>query len=289
MLLKTLNHHQAKLTKLDIRDARKHFEKISRVHIKTRVHRITDKYIQADDRKTKIRIYWAGENNEKTIVYFHGGGWVVGSIESHDEVARLLCKNANANVISVDYRLAPEYPYPAAIEDGLQVVTQMIDDYLGLSMSKFYLAGDSAGAQIALEVAKRLSKPNLSQLKGLILIYPALDPALKTKSMELYATKHFVTKKNIQDFWKLYLGGYELKYPLSQNELKKLPPIFIQTAEYDVVRDDGHEFAEQLKKAGNEVVYRNYPGSVHGMMQIYSMLSGRKKALKDIASFVKST
>lgn len=286
LVFNTLNHHQAKLEEKDVDEARTYFDSISSVRFKTKIQSVEDINILTNGRKVGVRVYRPKKVTSSAVVYFHGGGWVVGSINSHDEVARLLCKYTNSTVLSVDYRLAPEHHYPSQSEDGLAVIEKLMNQGLNIPFTNLFLAGDSAGGQIALDVALKSSKAVGKNIKGLLLIYPALDPSLKTKSMEQFAEGHFVTKKNMQDFWKLYLGTQRYDWPLDGKGLAKLPPILIQTAQYDILRDEAYQFAEQLRKAGSIVEYRNYGASTHGMMQIPSVLSDRAKALRDARNFL---
>jgi acetyl esterase len=183
----------------------------------------------------------------------------------------------------VNYRLAPEFPNPAATRDGIAALKWLEESQLN---QEYVLAGDSAGGQIAVMVALSLDGKQRKHLKGQILMYPALDPALKTASMQKFAQGFFVSKKNMQDFWAAYKGQGNIKWPLAQAQLKKLPPTLIQTADYDILRDEAYEFFEHLRSAGVEAEYHNYKATAHGIMQMPNIVSKRSKALNDIAKFV---
>jgi len=265
---------------MEVDEARLYFEKISRGRRKPSVDEVIETSIDSDGRKMKVRIY-KPKQSSATIVYFHGGGFVVGSIDTHDVVARLLSRATGFAVVSVDYRLAPEYTYPAAIHDGLATLRWLRSNGAGLHSENIVLAGDSAGGHIALDVAIRASV----KLSGLILMYPMLDPSLATESMEKYSEGHFVTKQNMKDFWKSYLGNKNIEWPYADKELLTLPPTLILTAEYDILRDEAFIFSEQLTALGVTNEYHNYKDTVHGLMQMPTIVSQRSKALRDIKTF----
>ncbi|HUB94009.1 MAG TPA: alpha/beta hydrolase [Verrucomicrobiae bacterium] len=285
ILLTSLNRQQRRLSASNLDDARVYFEKICRSNQKPNIRNVYEKQINSHGQPITLRVY-EGNVAKPTIIYFHGGGFVVGSIDSHDTVARHLCKTTGSTVVSVNYRLAPEYPYPAASQDGLATVKWLHDSELN---PNFILSGDSAGGQIAVMVALGLTERQRHYLQSLILMYPALDPALKSPSMQKFAQGFFVSKENMQYFWNAYQGQSHIGWPLKQNQLKKLPRTLILTAEYDILRDEALEFFEHLRKAGVEAEYHSYKGAVHGLMQMPSFVNKRSRALNDIFRFVKSS
>ncbi len=282
ILFTVLNYHQRRLSRLSVSEARQYFEKISHTRIKPKIRHIYEKRIDSQGQPITLRIY-EGSLNKPTIMYFHGGGFVVGSVDSHDVVARYLCKATGSTVVSVGYRLAPEHPSPAAIEDGLSAVRWLLKSKLN---SNFILSGDSAGGQIAVMVALSLHKPQRQLLLSQILMYPALDPTLTTASMQKFARGFFVSKKNMQDFWAAYRGQCNIEWPLKQAQLKMLPPTLIQTADYDILKDEAFEFFKKLQAAGVEAEYHNYKATAHGLMQMPNFVSKRGQALRDITEFV---
>lgn len=286
LLFRVLNKHQAQLASLSISEARQYFEKISQTPHKPRVTKVVEEHI-GSNKNLKVRIYYTRSLDNPTIVYFHGGGFVLGSLDSHDEVARLLSRTTSSNVISVSYRLAPEYPFPAAIDSGITALAWLYEQD-ALNKSKVFLAGDSAGGHIALYTYLRLNKLAQKMVLGLILIYPSLDPALLTDSMNQYANSYFVTKSNMQAFWQAYLGKKHLSWPLAPKELRELPPVLVQTADFDILKDEGRLFAQTISTAGGVVDYHNYKGTTHGFMQMPTIINKRSAALKDIAHFMKS-
>lgn len=287
LLFRALNKHQTKLSAMEVKEARQYFDKISTTRFKPKVDEVFDTKINSKGHQLKLRIYKSSSAKKPTILFFHGGGFVVGSLNSHDVVARLLLKATNYSVVSVDYRLAPEFTYPAAIEDGVVALDWLVNQQkLGLNSQQIFLAGDSAGGHISVEVATRLTDRLLSHVQGLILMYPALDPALTTDSMQKYAKGHFVTKQNMEYFWKAYSGGQKVTWPITSEKLAKLPATLVQTAEHDILRDEGMLFSQQLTKNGVPNEYHSYKDTAHGLMQMPTVVSKRSKALHDIAKFV---
>jgi acetyl esterase len=285
ILFIVLNRYQKRLSAMSINDARRYFEATSSTLYKVKIPSVHDQKINDDGQDITIRVYQARPSNQPTIVYFHGGGFVVGSIDSHDTVARHLCRITGCTVVSVGYRLAPEFPYPAARDDGLAAV-KWLQTQSTLN-HQFILAGDSAGGQIAVSVATGWRDKARDNLVGLVLMYPALDPSLRTQSMRDFAEGHFVTRQNMYDFWNAYAAPGVIVWPLQPDIARKLPPTFVLTAEYDVLRDEGHAFFEQLKKLGVQAKYHNYRSTAHGIMQLPNFVGSRSKALRDIAEFVR--
>jgi acetyl esterase len=192
-----------------------------------------------------------------TVAYFHGGGWVVGNLESVDAVCRALALAAGATVVSADYRLAPEHRYPAALEDALAVTRALRDRPLAV-------AGDSAGANLAAIVARHLKDDVAAQL----LVYPVTDAGVNTPSFAEFAEGFGLTAAGMRRFWELYLDGADGLQgdasPLRADDLRGLPAAYVLTAECDVLRDEGEAYAHALRDAGVPVELRRLPGAVHG-------------------------
>ncbi|MDB5169082.1 MAG: alpha/beta hydrolase [Candidatus Saccharibacteria bacterium] len=276
-----------KFTLSDLQQARKWFDTASNNKVKLKVRTVKD---LTTTNGIRLRYYRNNATNNKlpVVLYFHGGGFALGSIESHDSVCRYLAKFTDCIVLSVEYSLAPEATYPVPIEQGLAVVKwlQSSDEIEDAERSSIFLAGDSAGGNIALAMAVN---PKLDcKLKGLVLIYPALDPRLATQSMEQYSTGHFLTKQMLVKFWSLYLtNGHKYALP-TKSELKLLPPVLVIAAEKDVLKDEGLEFVEQMYAAGKEVEYECYDEMLHGFVQFPRVASRKVKAFRRIAKFVHS-
>ncbi len=203
-----------------------------------------------------VRVY-EPEGARGTVAYLHGGGWVMGNLDSVDAVCRELANAATARVVSIDYRLAPEHPFPAALEDALAAVAALDGDLV--------VAGDSAGGNLAAVVARRLRDP---RLKLQLLIYPVTDAGVNTPSYRTYDAAYGLTGAVMRRFWEHYLaGGDGLQpdaSPLRATDLAGVAPAYVITASHDVLRDEGEAYAAALQRAGVPVTQVTVDGAIHG-------------------------
>lgn len=269
----------------NIEQMRRSFDKSSRSIHRKKIRLVRDYTI---NNGTKIRYYRNNTQSNKlpVVAYFHGGGFVLGGVESHDSVCRNIAKYNNCVVVSVGYGLAPEQKHHKTIDEGLKAIEWLANnaELEGLDRSKIFLAGDSAGGLIALNVAIEL-KGNPS-LKGLVLIYPTLGDKLKTPSIHKYSKGYFVTKDMLKQFWNSYLDKGE-KYNLPpQNKLSQIPSVLIIAAEKDLLVDEGHDLAKRLRSIDVPVEYRCYPDMLHGFMQFPRLFSHKSKAFAEISRFI---
>lgn len=276
-----------KFTLDDISAARKLFDNASSSMYKRKITSVKN-VTTTGDAGIGLRIYRDTRSSDKlpVVVYFHGGGFALGSVNSHDSICRSICKYSNCVVVSVEYSLAPEAPYPTPINEGLEVLQWLQQNGVkqNIDTNQIYLAGDSAGGSIAIKIA---SDPRLhTALKGLILIYPTLDPTLSTESMQQYATGHFLTKSMLRQFWELYQSGESTYQPLTKLELRLLPPVLVIAAEKDVLRSEGLDFVKELRTLGKEVDYECYSDMLHGFVQFPRLISKKTKVFKRIAAFI---
>ena len=223
-------------------------------------------------------------------VYFHGGGFVIGNIESHDPLCRRLANRAGCRVLSVDYRLAPEHPYPAAAEDAVAALEWAAANAaaLGGDPARMAVAGDSAGGNLAAIAAQHARDAGAPELRAQILIYPALDPGARTESIAAFADVFPIDKAMIAWFYRHYYGGGERigeprAAPGLIENVSGLAPATILTAGLDPLRDEGAAYAERLAHAGAPVDYRCYEGTVHGFMGMGKVLPHAEDALDRIA------
>lgn len=213
------------------------------------------------------------------IVYFHGGGWVAGDLDTHDGVCRALAAQSGAAVVAVDYRLAPEHPFPAAHDDAKAVVEALQRDgaALGVDGARLAVAGDSAGGNLA--AATSLT---VKGLRAQLLVYPVLDCVEESPSYEAFATGHFLTREAMRTFVRSYLPSVEDRARLEASPLRhrdKLPgapPALVVTAEADVLRDEGLAYVEALRAAGVEVESESGRGMLHGFMNLQGVGEARR-------------
>jgi acetyl esterase len=224
------------------------------------------------------------------IAYFHGGGWALGSIDSFDTVCRALANAACAIVVSVGYRLAPEHPFPAAVDDCLAATRWLAAQAGGIAgdAGRLAVAGDSAGANLATVVARRLRDAGESPVRFQALVYPATDAGLNTPSYREFAEGFGLTAEGMQRFWGLYLDGADGldpdASPLRADDLAGLPPAFVLTAEADVLRDEGEAYAARLREAGVEVTQRRFEGTTHGFWRWQAKTALSRRAVKEVGA-----
>ena len=223
-----------------------------------------------------------------TVVFAHGGGFVIGDIETHDNQARAICCGADAVVVSIDYRLAPEAPWPAAVHDTYDALKWAADNIgaLGGDPARLAVAGDSAGGNIGAVVAQ-LCRDNGPQLSAQLLIYPAVDfdPEASYQSRVDNAEGYFLTADDMKWFTDHYVGqtpdhNDPTMSPL-KGSLEGLAPAVVVTAEFDPLRDEGNAYAEALRAAGVDVDATCYPGMVHGFFDMGVMSKGAQAATDD--------
>jgi acetyl esterase len=254
------------------------------------VHQVENGTIPGPSGEIPVRIYRPeGDGLLPALVYFHGGGWVLGNLDSHDATCRSLTNGAQCVVISVDYRLAPEHKFPAAVDDAY-IATQWVAENagsLGIDPGRIAVGGDSAGGNLAAAVtllAKERSGPAIAYQ---VLIYPVTNYSFDTASYETNAEGYMLTKRSMVWFWNHYLadpadGQNPCASPLKAADLSGLPPAMVITAEFDPLRDEGAAYAERLRQAGVPVVYADYPGMIHGFFGMALMLDTAKQAVSDV-------
>jgi acetyl esterase len=221
-----------------------------------------------------------------TIAFFHGGGWVIGDLDTHDNMARTLARGCGAVVVSVDYRLAPEHPFPAAVEDAVAAarwIAGNLDRFGG--DSRLALAGDSAGGNLAAVVAQQLTAEG-TPLAGQFLIYPAVDSAGEYPSRVENARGYFLEQPSMDWFYGHYAGDWEdatdpRLSPLHAPDLAGLPPAVVVTAEFDPLRDEGEAYADALRAAGVPTEARRYDGLIHGFFDMGTLSPAAQAAIDE--------
>ncbi len=226
----------------------------------------------------RARLYRATAGSEilPLIVFFHGGGMVLGNLDSHDQTCRSLCAGAGCAVLAIDYRLAPENKFPAAPDDCLAAVRWAAANAasLGADPARLAVAGDSAGGNLAAVTALRLRDEGGPQLRGQLLIYPMTDwHDPPTPSALENAEGYFLSRNDMVWFWEQYVateedGTHHYAAPLRAKDLSGLPPALVITAEYDPLRDEGESYAERLKAAGVPTQATRYDGVIHGFFSM---------------------
>lgn len=241
------------------------------------VARVIDETIDGPGGQQRLRIFIPDTEAQAplpVVVYYHGGGFIAGSIEVADESNRALANDAGAIVVSASYRLAPEHKFPAATDDtfaALQWVGEHIAEHGG-DPSRIAVMGDSAGGNLAAVAAQRARDEGGPQLVGQVLIYPAVDGAADTESKREFAEGYVISTAAMDYFWDQYLNTpEELTDPRAtpaKGDLTGLPPALVLSVEYEVLRDESEAYAAQLSEAGVDVKQKRLPGLIHG---VYNM------------------
>ncbi len=239
--------------------------------------------------KISVRVYTpAGEDPKPGLVYFHGGGFVVCDLDSHDATCRELAAGADCVVVSVDYRLAPEAKFPAAPED-CYAATQWVSfeaKRLGIDPARLAVAGDSAGGNLAAVVAMMCRDRGSPALIHQLLIYPVTDHRFDTPSYKDNGSGYFLTENLMRWFWHHYLeseadGDDPLASPLRADDLSRLPSATVLTAEFDPLRDEGFAYSKRLEAAGVATTYTNYPGVFHGFFGMTAQIPRARQAVEN--------
>ncbi len=260
---------------------------------------VVDRTVPGPAGEIAIRIYTPAPHSGGTraaLVWFHGGGWVIGNLDGADYTCRAMTNRANCVVVSVDYRLAPEAKFPAAAEDSYTVTKWVADNAasIGVDAHRIAVGGDSAGGNLAAVVALMAKASSEPAIGYQALVYPVTNHSYETASYRENAEGYLLTKESMIWFWNHYLktaadGDDPMASPMKATDLSGLPPAIVITAEFDPLRDEGEAYASRLKQAGVAVEATRYDGQIHafygnaaiddGMKAIEQVRAGLKAAL----------
>jgi acetyl esterase len=241
--------------------------------------KLNEKLAKVDTRSLgafKVRIYTPeGKGPWPALLYLHGGGWVLGGLESHDDVCRSLAHRTPCVVVSVDYRLSPEVKFPAPLDDCEAALRWLADHAaeLGADPARIAVGGDSAGGNLAAGLTIRMRDRGGPKIAYQLLIYPATDRSVATESHREFATGYGLTRSNMQWFWDCYLNATADRdnpevSPLRAKTLRGLPPAFVLTAHSDVLRDEGEAYAKRLQESGVPVTAVRFRAMNHGFIRM---------------------
>ncbi|MEO9174573.1 MAG: alpha/beta hydrolase, partial [Gaiellales bacterium] len=227
------------------------------------------------------------------LVWFHGGGWVVGDFDTHDPVCRAIANRGPCVVVAVDYRLAPEHPFPAALEDSWVATEWVAEEALSLGMdaTRIAVGGDSAGGNLAAAVslhARRGALPVALQ----VLVYPVTDYDLDSESYERLGTGLNLTREKMAWYWSQYLGTDDGRHqdasPLRADDLSDVARALVLTAEFDPLLAEGEAYAEALRAAGVEVTATRFDGMIHGFIRMPALVDDAERAIDEIAAALRA-
>jgi acetyl esterase len=236
----------------------------------------------------------AGEGPLPLVAYAHGGGWAIGSLDGFGPVCRALANASGAVIASIDYRLAPEHPFPAGLDDVHAAVRWLAQNApeLGGDPQRLAVAGDSAGGNLATVTARRLRDEGGPPLRFQALVYPVCDSALNTPSYRESSDGFGLSALGMKHYWDLYLDGADGRSPdaspLQAEDLSGLPPAFVLTVRDDVLRDEGEAYARALEAAGVPVTLRRYDGAVHGFFRWLAKSRLSREAVAEVGAALRS-
>ncbi len=232
----------------------------------------------------------SAEDNLPLLLYFHGGGYTIGSLESHDVVCRALCVEAHCLVAAVDYRLAPEHKYPAAVEDSWAALNWLADQAstLGADPARIAVGGDSAGGNLATVLCLKARDAGAPGLVFQLLIYPGTDMSCDFPSHREFASGYRLTSELIDWFYGHYFSpdddtSHWQASPLNAPDHENLPPALVLSAGFDPLQDEERAYADKLAAAGVAVDYRHYPSMIHGFITMPGLIDEAGRALSDCA------
>lgn len=243
-----------------------------------------------------VRVYRpAGSGDRPAMLYLHGGGYVVGGLDSHDDICAEIAVGAGVDVVAVDYRLAPEHPFPAAFEDGWAALEALARGDLGLDPTRLVVAGDSAGGNLTAGLCLSARDRGTPAIGGQILIYPGLGGDRTRGSYVQHASAPGLTTADTQYYKTVYVGppdhpnhASKFAYPLRETDYAGLPPAFLVAAEWDPLRDDCYDYAARLEAAGVAARVRHEPLLVHAFLRARNMSPAAAASFRAIVSAARS-
>jgi acetyl esterase len=249
---------------------------------------VEDRVIPGPGGDIPVRIYTPeGTAPFPVVVYFHGGGWVIGSVEGSDATARALTNRSGCQVVSVEYRLAPENKFPAAIDESFAATEWVAANAssFGGDPARIAVAGDSAGGNLAAAVCLLAKERGGPKISFQLLVYPVTDFNLETRTYAANADGYLLTRTSMEWFWAQYLNDPEeaknpIAAPLQAPDLSGLPPALVITAEFDPLCDEGEAYALRLSEAGVPTVFRRFDGMIHGFFGMFLAVDKGKEAIQ---------
>ena len=239
-----------------------------------------------------VRVYRPTDDRSlPALVYFHGGGWVVGNLDTADVPLRAIANRSGCAIVSVDYRLAPENKFPAPLDDARAAIEWACraGGEAGIDVTRVGVGGDSAGGNLAVSAA--LAMGETKSLACEVLIYPVLDYSFDTNSYEEFAEGYLLTRASMQWYWNHYLDHPKdgaAASPSRAADLSGLPPSLIITAEYDPLRDEGEAFAARLRGSGVDVRLSRYEGTIHGFFRMAAVIDAAHRVTEEVGAFLRT-
>ena len=256
------------------------------------VAKIENRTIPGPAQPVPVRVYWPETGRRlPVLVYFHGGGWVIGTLDQVDAQCRALANGAQCVVVNVDYRLAPEHKFPAAVDDAYAAVEYVAThaDELNIDAERIAVGGDSAGGNLATVICLKARDNQGPNVMFQLLVYPVTDYDDDRPSTEEFAEGYLLTKAVMAYFWGHYVSSPEegrspLASPINAKHLEGLPPAMVLTAECDPIRDQGEAYARRLQASGVPVTMKRYAGAIHVFFNLGGVIDAGREAVADAAA-----
>ncbi len=281
---------------LSVPDARQLLERLRALAGEPeRVAHVEDRTVPGPAGDIPVRYYRPAGATPPLLVYFHGGGWVLGGLDSHDGMLRTLCNASGCAILAVDYRLAPEHRFPAAVDDCVAAAEWAAANAsaLGVDTSRLALGGDSAGGNLTAVVSQLARDRGGPAVRFQLLVYPATDATADMPSSRENATGYFLEREDMRWFYGHYLGADGDRHdprvsPLRAADLRGLPPALVITAEFDPLRDEGEAYAHRLREADVPVTLTRYHGMIHGFFGMGTLLDQARTAVTEAATALRA-
>lgn len=276
------------LTELSPEDGRAMYKAMNETMPQVHVTSVSNRQIPVADGEISIRIYQQEMGQmQPCLVYYHGGGWVIGDLDTHDSICRqLACETLNT-IVSVDYRLAPEYPFPVPLNDCYDALVWVRDNAneLGIDTNRISVGGDSAGGNLSTCVCLKAIEESGPQLVHQLLIYPVTDMDFGTLSYQENGEGYMLTLDSMKWFWNHYLADdgaskSHFAVPMCASDLSNLPPATVITGEFDPLRDEGEAYGQKLADAGVPTTTRRFDGMIHGFFGMTHVIEGARDAME---------
>jgi acetyl esterase len=256
---------------------------------------VEDRILDTDAGAVRVRVFTPEADGPVPIMmYFHGGGYVKGGLDETDAFCRRLAKTAGNVVVSVDYRLAPEHPFPAALDDAYNSSLWAYEnaEALGGTKESFSMCGESAGGNLAAVVCLLARSDENIEISYQVLLQPVVDFTLSFPSIGMPASECLVPREDLAWYYEEYYTGDTRDFrvsPIFADDLSGLPPALIITAEHDTLRDEGKAYADRLASSGVPMKYSCYSGMIHGFLQMTGLVDEAQQAIDEIAAFTRAT
>ena len=256
---------------------------------------VEDRTLDTDAGAVRVRVFTPEADVPVPIMmYFHGGGYVKGGLDETDAFCRRLARTTGNVVVSVEYRLAPEHPYPAALDDAYHSSLWAYEnaETLGGTRVSFSMCGESAGGNLAAFVCLLARSGEKIEISRQVLLQPVVDFTLSFPSIEMPASECLVPREDLAWYYEEYYDGDIRDFrvsPIFADDLSGLPPALIITAEHDTLRDEGEAYADRLRSSGVPTEYSCYSGMIHGFLQLAGLVDEAQQAIDEIAAFTRAT